>query len=272
MNDPYAAFSQNSQTNATMSTPVAVTTQSVAPSEAQVSATDRLEELLRQLQEEQIAPPTPAAAPAQSDASSKQDFISALSRVPTPPTQSEPDQETPTVLNSLDGVIKTIGEQFEMGQPSLSELLELAKKSGAGTTSVAPAAQVTTPASLSDSPMQFARPQNDLPTTEPTPRWSPKVTVMPPATEENKPLPDLTLPVMNEMPIAPIPTVVSAPPVTPAPAVATVSPIVVDKPVEATIQKPKRRILSQYLQNLAEHLKQHGQLNLPSYSKLVAVR
>jgi hypothetical protein len=271
MNDPYAAFSQNSQTNATMSTPVAVTTQSVAPSEAQVSATDRLEELLRQLQEEQIAPPTPAAAPAQSDASSKQDFISALSRVPTPPTQSEPDQETPTVLNSLDGVIKTIGEQFEMGQPSLSELLELAKKSGAAA-SAAQVTPATTPTLLGDSPMQFARPQQDIPTTEPTPSWSPKVTVMPPATEESKPLPDLTLPVMNEMPIAPIPTVVSAPPVTPAPADATVSPIVADKPVEATIQKPKRRILSQYLQNLAGHLKQHGQLNLPSYSKLVAVR
>ncbi len=263
MNDPYAAFSQNSQTNATMSTPVAAV-QPAEPSAAQVSATDRLEELLRQLQEEQIAPPTPAAASVQSDMSSKQDFISALSRVPTPPTQSEIDQETPTVLNSLDGVIKTIGEQFEMGQPSLSELLELAKKSGAAAT--AQVTPVATPASLSDSPMQFARSQNDLPTTESTPSWSPKVTVMPPVTEESKPFPDLTLPVMSEMPIAPIPAV------PPAPAVAVASPVAVNKPVETTTQKPKRRILYQYLQNLAGHFKQHGQLNLPSYSKLVAVR
>ena len=273
MNDPYAAFSQTSQPNPGMSAPLGAGDQSANPSAAQISATDRLEELLRQLQEEQVSVPSSQPMPAsQSESTSSQDFISALSRVPEPPSGSKPDSFAPTALGGLDEVIKTIGEQFEMGQPSLSELLQLAKNSAKS------ANQATTE---SPSPMQFARPHSGVQQRVAVPIASaiPKVTVMPSVNDVAQPMLDPAVPALNLTPVAPVaPNRAAAPETmntaevpsalrpTPAPTTAPIT------PAEAPAATPRRRVLSQYLQNLANHLKQHGQLNLPSYSKLVVAR
>lgn len=231
---------------------------SVAPASpvaSQPSATDRLEALLKQLQEEQMAAPavssTPAAPASTTDTanSGTRDFASVLSRMPTTAPADLPD--TPTVLNSLDEVIRTIGERYAVGQPDLPELLATAKQTTGDLGSVSPAVMPT----QSTEPMTFVRPQNGIPQAPAAiPPELPKVTVMPTA--------EPSLDVSST----------SAPMVTPtAPAMLSVAavPTTVTPAAEPQL---KPRILTQYLSNLAGHLKMHGQLDLPNYSKFSALR
>lgn len=263
MNDSFVAPTSQMPAAPAVSTPVVT-----PPAMPQTSAVDRLEALLKQLQEEKVeTPAVPAAvppAPVVSSTAVGQDFASALSRVPVTPVRQS-DTVSTSVAGSLDSVIKTLGEQFEMGQPTLSELLQLAKQTTQSGASTAPTVSAPTP---SPSPMQFARPHNGLAQAPAMPAVAPKITVMPPA--ESVVSSGLE-PVMAAVPVSSIPEVKAPVPAVPIPAViAPTSFTPTASPEPTPVDKP--RVLNQYLKNLAVHLQQHGQLNLPSYSKLVVSR
>lgn len=273
MNDPYAAFSQAAQAtqppqaNAVLNSQPTSVGQSGTAAASSVSATERLEQLLKQLQDEQLAPvPTTAGATTVPTGATvqttNQDFISALASVPAPPQVSPFVSEAQPNRSSLDAVIKTIGQQYIMGQPKLTELLELAKKTAVTLPPATTVSQAALDAAVPELKFTPSVSQNQLPDFPAMQLSRPATTTSPISTTAQSATPTPTEPKITVMPPAVAPVI---------PGVAQSAPPSSSSTADAA-PTPRRRILSQYLQNLSTHLKQRGLLHLPSYTKLVAVR
>lgn len=194
------------------------------------SATDRLTQLLAELQAEHAAATQSTQDQQTPVAYSMQDFSSVLAA--TAPTAEAASAQSPsnlvTTSEHFQAVMTQLNRKYAVGQASLGDLLQAVKSTGVQPLSATP--QVTTPV-----PPTISQ-------------------VTPPSVEPI--LEALEASAASVVPVAPTPPVVAPP--TFAPSIAPVQPMSVPTSLPETGLKA-------YVTRLSNHLKQHGRLVLTDY-------